>query len=181
VIFDQKDKIVMKIISLNESNIWLGDRGIEISNESLAAFGYDKVASYVIPIDSGKKTFISKVITSFFSEDAEALFLINEFGIWPTAENWGLFNGFRKSIGEICPLPEKPGHIFSRQEIDTIFSLLSMTLYFYWGAIMFSPAKNLLIKVSHDEIIEVFTNKKIYVEKELNELNEILKEHKRPN
>ena len=50
---------------------------------------------------------------------------------------------------------EKPGHVFSKGDLDAVRSLVAMILYFFWGGILFSPAKGLAIKISHDEFITI--------------------------
>ena len=111
---------------------------------------------FPISVDSGRKTALSRVLVSFFDTDEEALLWINEFGIWPSSEDRYLFEGFRRFLGERSPVHEKPGHIFSKDDLDAVRSLVAMILYFVWGGIMYSPAKGLTIKMSHDEFITMF-------------------------
>lgn len=146
----------MKTIDLNETKTWLQNKSLIESDGKLTLHQFKKVASCKIPRDSGKKTVLAKSLAGIFEHDTEALLWINEFGIWPSSEDANLFNGFRKSFGETKPLHEKPGHIFSKDDIKTIISLLAMTFYFCWGAIVLSTGENILFKISHDEIIDIF-------------------------
>jgi hypothetical protein len=165
----------MKIIDNEKIKEWLSEKKLLDSQGSLSILDFSKLASYRIPIDSGKKTVLSRVITSFFDFKDASLLWINEYGIWPSNEDWTLFNGFRKSIGEKSQLFEKPGHIFTEIDIDTINSLVAMILYFNWGAMIVSAKKDILIKISHDEILEVFTHSKINIEKEILNKIELIK------
>jgi hypothetical protein len=135
--------------------------------------GFVEVLSGAIPADSGLKTALSRAIVSFFEADTEALLWIHEFGIWESCEDRHLFEGFRRSLGEHSPLHEKPGHLFSNNDLRDVGSLVAMTLYFVWGAILYSPAKDLAIEISHDEIISVCARDK----KHASEINATLKKY----
>lgn len=165
----------MRIINLDEINFWLNENGLLKSDIKLSSLGYSKIASYNIPIDSGKKTALAKVIANFFENDRETLLWINEFGIWPSCEDWNLFKGFRKSLGETSLLFEKPGHLFSKDDIDSVVSLLSMVFYFYWGAALISASKKYSIIISHDEFISFFAMEKDNLKQELCVIEKICK------
>lgn len=146
----------MQIIDKGETRSWLNKRGLLDSTGMVSFSGFIEAISAAVPADSGRKTALSRLMASFFEADEEALLWINEFGIWPSSEDWSLFEGFRRSLGEQSPLYEKPGHIFSGKELRDVASLVAMTLYFIWGAILYSPAKGLAIKISHDEFVCIY-------------------------
>ena len=150
----------LRIIDEEETKLWLSQRGLLDSTGVPSFSEFGEVMDSAIPADSGRKTAISRVLVSFFDTDDEALLWINEFGIWPSSEDGYLFQGFRRFLGESSPLHEKPGHVFSKSDIDAVRSLVAMLLYFVWGGILFSPAKGLAIKISHDEFITVFVRNK---------------------
>jgi hypothetical protein len=150
----------MWIIEKEETKRWLSIRGLLDSTGGLSLSGFVQVINCAIPPDSGRKTALSKLIASFFDTDDEALLWINEFGIWESSEDRNLFDRFRRSLGEDSPLHEKPGHIFRSSELSDVSSLLAMVLYFIWGAVLYSPAKGLLVKISHDEFITMHARKK---------------------
>jgi len=126
------------------------------ANGTLSVTGYKTRIPYAIPPDSGRKTALSRTLASLFGEQQEALLWINEFGIWPSSEDRHLFAGFRRSLGDQSPLPEKPGHIFSTDDLDTVGSLLAMVLYFCWGAIVVSGTGGVLVRIVHDEQIHIY-------------------------
>jgi len=162
----------MRVIDKIETTTWLSEIGLLDQSGLLCLSSYPNVVRIKIPADSGKKTALSKEIGSFFDVDSESLLWIDEFGIWPSCEDWNLFEGFRRSIGESSKLYEKPGHIFCRNDLGVVKSLLAMVLYFYWGAILVSKDKSLIVRISHDEHIVVYAIKRdnLYdVEKILNE------------
>jgi hypothetical protein len=116
---------------------------------SLFPFG----SEILISDDSGKKTALSSFLASMFEDRKEFLIWINEFGIWPSSENWHLIEILRNSVGETRPLSETPGIICSG--VDEIFlsSLLCLILYFNWGAIIIDTNKTILTKISHDGLV----------------------------
>lgn len=150
----------MRIINKEETIHWLSERGLTNSTGMFSFSGFVEVMDSPIPVDSGRKTAISRAIVLSFDTDNEALLWINEFGIWESSEDRNLFEGFRRSLGEHRPLHEKPGHIFSSSDLINVRSLVAMTLYFVWGGILYSPAKRLAIKISHDEHISFFARDK---------------------
>ena len=150
----------MKIIDDKATVYWLSDRGFPNPVGKNLLPGFIGPLSFRIPADSGEKTALSRKLISYLDTDDEMLLWINEWGIWPSSENINLFDGFRRSLGEYSSLKEKPGHIFSRSDIETIESLLSMVLYFFWGAILISSTGNIIVKISHDEIIDIFVKDK---------------------
>jgi len=150
----------MRIIDKEETIRWLSQRGLLDPTGKPSFSKFFQVMDFAIPVDSGRKTALSRIIVSFFEYDDEALLWINEFGIWESSEDRYLFQGFRRSLGESSPLHEKPGHVFSKGDLEATRSLVAMTLYFVWGGILFSPAKNLAIKISHDEFITIYVKDK---------------------
>jgi hypothetical protein len=80
---------------------------------------------------------------------------INEYGIWPSSEDPGLFDGYRKSLGENKPVHERPGHVFEKSDLEVVASLVGMVLYFVWGALIASPTAGALVVISHDEWLEL--------------------------
>ena len=49
-------------------------------------YNYELKLSEKIPIDSGRKNYLAKAISSIFNKN-ETLLYINEFGIWSSCEN----------------------------------------------------------------------------------------------
>ena len=150
----------MRIIDKYETMTWLAERGLTTSTGELVFTEFLSPSRFVIPVDSGEKTALSKTITSFFDFEDEALLWINEFGVWPSSEDRYLFEGFRQSLGEYSPLYEKPGHIFSNKDLEAVKALIAMVLYFCWGAVIVSISRSFIFKISHDEIIYLYVKNK---------------------
>jgi hypothetical protein len=148
----------MKFISLDEANRWLFEmKGYNDKNQIIKN-NYKSFGEYRIPKDAGIKAGLSKWIIDVAGTKKDTILLINEYGIWPSCENWDLFMGYRKSLDEIAEIKEKPGHIFSKNENDKFNSFLTMVLYFFWGAIIADSDLGYLIKISHDEYIQFHFN-----------------------
>ena len=144
----------MITMSKEETIIWLSERDIIEDN---IFNNYELKLSEQLPIDSGVKNYLAKEIASIFNKN-EVLLYINEFGIWPSSENMYLFDGYRKSIEIESKIYEKPSHIIGENENIEFYCILGMILYFYMGY-MIIPIKNQdeIIRISHDEFIEVYT------------------------
>ena len=76
-------------------------------------------------------------------------------GVCGSSENLDLFYGYRRSLGENRPLIEAPVHLFERTEEDAFVSILCMVLYFVWDALISDVERKALVRISHDEWLEV--------------------------
>jgi len=112
-------------------------------------------AAYAIPADSGRKTALSRLIAYLLLGRADACIYVSGWGVWRSAENLDLFYGYRRSIGESRPLIEAPFHLFERSEEPSFVSILCLVLYFVWDAWVFDIGGKTLVKISHDEWLEV--------------------------
>ena len=85
----------------------------------------------------------------------DSLFLyISGWMVWPSAEHFDLFDGYRRSLGENRQLSESPVHVFSPGEEAIFTSFLAMSLYFVWDVHIFDPRGSMLVTFSHDEWME---------------------------
>lgn len=153
----------MQIISKEETLAWLKKHHFYDSDGEPIDFqsDYPELVRYKIPVDSGRKNVLSRHLSWLFAEvQEESLLWIHEFDIWPSCENMNLFDGYRKSLGEESPLWEKPGHLFAHEDLDSVVSLVGMVLYFVMGAILISPTIGLVIWISHDEYLDIFSKDK---------------------
>lgn len=165
---------MIKIIDLDEIRYWLYFKGLIDSKANLTLSDY-QVVNYVIPVDDRTKASLATTVASFFKNDSEVLFWINEFGMGPTSEDLTLFSGFRNSLGESRELNEAPGHLFSKDDLPTIVSLLSMVLFFAWGAILAPISAKYLIEISHNGIITIYAMEKESLKQELSDLEKVIK------
>jgi hypothetical protein len=147
----------MEFLSKIKTIEWLSQNNLHIENGIINTTGFQTPLCFSLPIDSHAKTTLNKEIVSFFDMNDESLLWIDEYGIWQSAEDWHLFKGFRSSLGEDADVWEKPGHLFNHDDIISARSLISLVLYFYCGAYVISPARNIIVRISHDEFIKIYT------------------------
>lgn len=149
-------RFAMIALTLDGVKTWLNNKGMLDGNGNVSLIAYNHVDTYSIPPDCGHKTAIGRLIANVFNWGDEALLWIDEYGMWPSCEDMNLFSGFRRSLGEASSLHEKPGHIMSKNDTATLATLLSIVLYFSWGAVFIPESKEYTIRISHDEIISIF-------------------------
>jgi hypothetical protein len=150
----------MRIIGKEDTVRWLSAKGVSVWNDIPSFRKFYKALNSQIPADSGRKTAIGRALASHFNTADESLLWIHEFGIWPSSEDPNLFERFRQSLGEPRPLFDAPGHIFTQTDLKDVASLLSLVLYFIWGAVLYCPTKGLGIEIDHDEFITIFVMNK---------------------
>lgn len=113
---------------------------------------------YSIPPDSGRKTALSRLFAYLLLRTSHVCIYVPGWGVWGSSEHLDLFYGYRRSFGESRTLMEAPVHVFQRGEEDTFISILSMALYFVWDAWIFDSGGKAVVRISHDEWLEVRTD-----------------------
>ncbi|MCL5257021.1 MAG: hypothetical protein M1319_04390 [Chloroflexi bacterium] len=157
----------MKIVDKVESIKWLASKGVIDSEGTILRSSFPRQATYYITsLDSGAKTVIARTLMLQFAKFDESMLWIDEYKVWPAAENWNLFDGYRRSLGERKPLWERPGHIFAPGDGETVFSLLCMVLYFIWGAIVAPASGELVVRISHDDWIDIYAKEDMGAEED---------------
>jgi hypothetical protein len=144
----------MKILSEAEGQDWLR-RNCQIDDAKLTYFFGQSVA-YLIPPDSGRKTALARLLRGCLKYGTEGVFWITGWGVWPSSENIGLFDAYRKSLGEQRPLHDAPFHIFTEADATELECLLDLALYFFWDAILIDGLHTTAFRISHDEYIELY-------------------------
>jgi hypothetical protein len=116
---------------------------------------YAGCAIYQLPIDTGKKTGLARIVSRSIDTDQVGLFWITDWDIFPSSQNIALFEGYRKSLGESRLIHDAPGHIFEQSDVSHLECLLDLALYFYWDATLFSGSGSVVVRVSHDEWVSI--------------------------
>ncbi len=148
---------MIAVLTREETRRWLGARKLAGADDRVALSSMTLVTSHRIPPDSGVKTALSRHLVSLvFESDQSCLLWIDEFGIWPSAEDMVLFDGFRQSIGEHSRLWDKPGHVGDQSDVAVLTSLTAMVLYFVWGAYLAGDTGRVIVRISHDEMLDVY-------------------------
>lgn len=146
----------MKIVSTDEAMARFGvARTDELSVGSLEA-GFPHQSAYLLPVDTGRKTALARLVAAGIDISREGLFWITGFGIWPSSENMDLFTGYRQYLGETRSLLAAPCHIFSETDLPALETLVAISLYFFWDATLMEGSRNVVIRFSHDERMNVY-------------------------
>jgi hypothetical protein len=145
----------MKIITKEDASEILRGRPLDsyasqLSNQLLQVGG-----PYSIPRDSGAKTALSRVFAYLLLRKSNVCIYVSGWGVWGSSENLDLFYGYRRSFGEKRTLMEAPVHLFEQSDEGTFVSILCMVFYFAWDAWVFDIEGKALVRISHDEWLEV--------------------------
>lgn len=145
----------MKILTKEDAREMQGGKPLDIFLSELSGRLQLVADTYSIPPDSGRKTALSRLFAYLILRSPNVCIYVSGWGVWGSSENLDLFYGYRRSFGENRTLMEAPVHLFERTEEDTFVSILSMALYFVWDAWVFDTEGKALVKISHDEWLEV--------------------------
>jgi hypothetical protein len=147
----------MRIITGQECREWLRGKFSKEFTWDSAAEIYPNSATYSLPVDTGKKTGLARQLTGSLDMRAPGLFWITCWGVFPSAENMALFDGYRKSLGESRGVYDAPGHILDEADSQQLECLFDLALYFYWDASIFDGAGSVAVQTSNDEWFSVYT------------------------
>lgn len=145
----------MKILTKENASEMLGGKSLDTFVSQLSNQLRQVGGTYSIPRDSGAKTALSRVFAYLFLRKSSVCIYVSGWGVWGSSENLDLFYGYRRSFGENRPLIEAPVHLFEPTEEDTFVSILCMVFYFVWDAWVFDIEGKALVRISHDEWLEV--------------------------
>ena len=145
----------MKILIKENASEMLGGKSLDTFVSELSSRLRQVGETYSIPRDSGAKTALSRLFEYLLLRNSSVCVYVSGWGVWGSSENLDLFYGYRRSFGENRPLIEAPVHLFDPTEKDTFVSILCMVFYFVWDAWVFDIEGKTLIRISHDEWLEV--------------------------
>jgi hypothetical protein len=148
----------MKILTQENAKEMLGGKPLDVFFSELSNQLELVGDAYSIPADSGRKTALSRLFAHLLLRNPNTCIYVSGWGVWGSSENLDLFYGYRRSFGEDRTLMEAPVHLFEQAEADTFISILSMAFYFVWDAWIFDTEGKALLKISHDEWLEVRSN-----------------------
>lgn len=145
----------MKVLTKEKTSEMLGGKSLDTFVSQLSNRLRQVGDTYSIPRDSGAKTALSRVFAYLLLRKSTVCIYVSGWGVWGSSENLDLFYGYRRSLGENRPLIEAPVHLFEGSEEDTFVSILCMVFYFVWDAWVFDIEGKALVRISHDEWLEV--------------------------
>lgn len=145
----------MDVLSRDEAREWLRKCGLGPERQSLRA-ALTVTFQRVVPSDCGRKAALSRTLGSLFAEQQEVLLFVTEYGVWQSAEDWHLFDTYRRGLGINSPIWESPGHVVFIEETDELRTLLLLALYFVWDATVVAGDGSFAVELSHDEVLDVY-------------------------
>jgi hypothetical protein len=134
---------------------WWVEAGLPAQGSQLSYSGLQRVATYGVPGDAGRKTALARMLVDGTCvSGVDCMLLITGVGIWPSSENRTLFQALRRGFGHAESLDDAPGHRFSVAEKTEFECVLDLVLYFSWDATLWT-GDGLVVHLSHDEVLEV--------------------------
>ena len=144
----------MQTLSKSEGSAVLGLGPIEQFFDDVAS-RLESAIAYEVPSQSSRITALARLISELVLSDCQILLWITGWGVWPSSENWDLFNGYRRSLGETRQIAEAPLHAFGVTDVPALATLLSLVLSFGWDAQLTNTTGAFMFTISHDEWLEV--------------------------
>lgn len=151
----EQDRPAMKILTKENAIEMLSEKPLDGFVTELSNQLHQVGGPYSIPPDSGAKTALSRVFAYLLLRKSSVCIYVSGWGVWGSSENLDLFYGYRRSFGETRTLMEAPVHLFEHTEENSFVSILCMVFYFVWDAWVFDTKGKALVRISHDEWIEV--------------------------
>ncbi len=145
----------MRILTKEDASELLSGKSLDTFVSQLSNQLRPVGGTYSIPPDSGAKTALSRLFAYLLLRNSSVCVYVSGWSVWPSSENLDLFYGYRRSIGETRHLIEAPVHIFESSEHDALVSILCMVFYFVWDGWVFDVEGKALVRISHDEWLEV--------------------------
>ena len=108
------------------------------------------------PPEPYRDFFVAHWIATSLTHRVPALLWINEWGIWPSSENWHLYYRLRQTYGDQRLLQEAPGHLSLEHEAEDLASFLQVAMLNGWGGYVLTLSDYVNAFFSHDEYIDFF-------------------------
>ena len=144
----------MQFLSISEGSTTLGLGPVESFVAEVADQLVDS-AGFEIPTDSCRKSALAQLISKLAPSKPPVLLWVTGWGVWPSCENWDLFYGYRRSLGETRQLIDAPLHVFTSTDQPALASMVSLVLFFGWDAHVVSITGDFMLTISHDEWFEL--------------------------
>jgi hypothetical protein len=146
----------MEQIEIDE---WRGERGLADVNRDAPIVLTRNYGQVVTP--PGQEAEVATAVVDALGEWDECLLWIEEWGIWPSSEDWPKYYAERGAHGERRTLDKAPGHLFSRDQRPDLLRFLQLVLENAWEAQVLPVAgdrsNGRRAHVSHDEFVDVFS------------------------
>ena len=99
---------------------------------------------------------LARLVLDLIGTEQPAFLWMREFGVWPSLENWDLFNALRSASGLTGKsLAETPGHEFDHNDIERASSYLQLMFLSGWGGVIIGRKNQQRIAISHDSWLSI--------------------------
>jgi hypothetical protein len=144
----------MQCLSIAQATTQLNGKAPEEHFRVLEASLPILVGPFHIDPDSGGKAALARNLANLLEKNTEIMVYVGDWSVWPSSINYDLFDGYRKSHGEVRPIWDAPAHLFSPGETATLTSIIAIGLFFVWDVYVFNSKGKFLLVFSHDEWME---------------------------
>ncbi len=121
---------------------------------------YTKIKEYVELTFDGiayKEFAASKKIVELLNKNLDSFLYLDEYGIWPSRDDWNLYYIFRSRHGDLRELNQAPGHYFkSFETTSNLLTMINMVLAFGWGGWLVQNSNERFMYISHHGKISIF-------------------------
>lgn len=153
----------MKIIWSNEVAEWyrenriqnyVDSKGIICNEPILPSFLYSEKLEFNTNGITPNQNIVVDHFLNILPNWIECMVVITLTGVWPNAEDWPRFYGWRGKNGSKLSVYDMPGHLFELKDISELKELLTQVFEFGWEGYMLVKTEELLIDpiifISHD-------------------------------
>lgn len=146
-------------MTIEEGERWLHSVGMETYHEG-QLYLPTPTTTYYLPKDSGAKTALARLLINEVLAEKSIVLILEEIGVWTSSENNFLFTKYREAVSRDQnashqPFDDYPFHYAEPHEAIAMEGLIALSLYFIWGVAVFDGKGEILIKISHDEWVEI--------------------------
>jgi hypothetical protein len=153
----------MHFIELNEIRQWIEERALVLSagdkfQTPETALVLSRPFGQALDPPGQEQTVATACVESIGAWD-ECLLWVQEWGVWPSSENWPAYYQARGQQGELRSLEVAPGHLFDASETSLLIRFLQLILENAWEAQLVSLLQGQVMSrthISHDEWVEVW-------------------------
>jgi len=108
-----------------------------------------------LPSPAYRSTWFAQYLSVLLPGAAESLLWVRAWGIWPSSENWHLYDHVRRSYGSTIRLEDEPGHLFVAEERRDLATFLQLGLIFGWDMSLLGCPDRARLFISHDEYVDL--------------------------
>ena len=80
---------------------------------------------------------------------------VTQTDVWPSSENWHLYERLRASYGDSRDLDDAPGHVFREYERADCVTFVQLAVMCGWDAYLYGWPAYGKVFISHDEFVRV--------------------------